>query len=254
MSRIILTTILLLLTFSVAALATEMPVVDEEFVLANKFYEERDFASAIRLYDGILAQGVESAPLYFNLANAHFKNGDLGHAVLNYLRAQRLAPDDEAITANLEFARRFSSVQMEGVQLNPIKIFFQSLVGPYRLSTLAWLATGLFLAVMILMSLRYGFRVSGSGLRVSLVTLLIFMHGAMALTSFKYRNDYLTRRAVVVAEEAPVYTGPSENSDIELQSAPGLVVEVLEEDNGYFQVLFENKRRGWIHRDLVAEI
>ena len=54
----------------------------EEFAMANSFYEDKDFGSAIRLYHSILDRDLESATLHFNLANAYFKSGDLGHAVL----------------------------------------------------------------------------------------------------------------------------------------------------------------------------
>jgi hypothetical protein len=59
---------------------------------------------------------------------------------------------------------------------------------------------------------------------------------------------------VIVAEEAPVTTGPSPQSDLELQGAPGLIVEIVGETPDYYNVLFENKRRGWLKKDLVAEI
>ncbi len=246
--------LLALLMVSVSAIAADGPDVNEEFVMANQFYEERDFESAIRMYEGIIAQGVESAPLYFNLGNAHFKSGDLGHAVQNYIYARRLAPADEDILANLEFAQRFTSVRMEGVQLNPIETFMSSLVAEYSVTTLAWLSTALLILVLTIMTLRYVYRRRNPALRGVLIALLIVMHAAMALTSFKYREDYLTERAVIIAEDAPVYTGPSENSDVELQGAPGLVIEILDHQDGFLQVIFENKRRGWIQQDLVAEI
>ena len=74
------------------------------------------------------------------------------------------------------------------------------------------------------------------------------------MTTFKYRQDFLARRAVIVAEDSQVHTGPSDQSEIELDGAPGLIVQIVEESGDYYNVLFENKRRGWIHKDLVAEI
>ncbi|MEA3297510.1 MAG: tetratricopeptide repeat protein, partial [candidate division Zixibacteria bacterium] len=62
----------------------------DEFTSANSFYKEKDYESAVGMYNRILAQGVESAALYYNLGNACFKSGDLGHAILYYSRAKRL--------------------------------------------------------------------------------------------------------------------------------------------------------------------
>ena len=226
----------------------------DEFAMANKFYQDKDYESAVRLYQSILNQNVESANLYFNLGNAYFKHGDLGRAVLYYMKARRLAPGDPDIVHNLEFARQFSSVQMEGVELNPIHAFFEGVAGPYRLSALAWLSSLFFVVLMLLLCLRYGLGMDRSLIRIGVVLSLVLLIVAAGLTSFKYRNDYLIRRAVITADKADVYTGPSPQSDVELQGAPGLVVEILSESGEFYSVLFENKRRGWIKKDLVAVI
>lgn len=226
----------------------------EEFAQANKFYEEKEFDKAIQAYEIVLKQGVESASLYYNLGNAYFKKGDLGHAILYYMRAKQLDPSDEDITHNLAFAKQFSRVQMEGVELNPISTFMVSLVDPYRLETLAWVSSGCFILLFLFLIFRFGLGISISGVRIGAVLTLILLVVSVSLTTFKYRHDFLTRRGVIVAEEAPVKTGPSEQSDIELQGASGLIVEILAETPEYYNVLFENKRRGWIKKDLIAEI
>ena len=250
----------LMLIFALAMLLTSLsaPLVRadlmDDFTAANELYEGKDYAAAIEKYEGVIGQGLESAALYFNLGNAYFKSGDLGHAVLYYMRAQRLDPGDDDINHNLEFARQFTSVQMEGVRLNPVQTFFESIVAPYRLSLLAWASSALFVLLLLLMILRWGIGITGVAVRVSLMTVLILVIVASGLTTFKYRTDYLSRRAVIIAEESPVQTGPSQQSDVELQGAPGLVVEILAESDNYYNVLFENKRRGWIDKRFVAEI
>jgi tetratricopeptide (TPR) repeat protein len=226
----------------------------DTFARANGFYERKEYDSAVQAYANIINEKVESASLYFNLGNAYFKKGDLGHAILYYLRAKRLDPSDEDIASNLEFARQFSRVQMEGVQLNPINSFLISLVDPYRIDSLAWASSGCFVLFFLFLIIRFGLGISNPGVRVGIVLALVLLIVSTSLTTFKYRYEFLTRRGVIVTEEAPVKTGPSEQSDIELQGAPGLVVEILDETGDYYNVLFENKRRGWIEKRLVAEI
>jgi len=242
---------LLMLMFSSGVFAADA---EADFQKANQLFQDKEYADAIGLYQNILDEGVESAPLYFNLGNAYFKDGDLGRAILYYLKARRLDPSDNDIAANLEFARQFTSIQMEGVKLNPISTFFESVVGPYRLNALAWLSSLLFILFFILLSLRYGFGFRTGILRVGTIIILTLLVVSSWMTSFKYRHDYLTQRAVIVAEECPVYSGPYEQSDIELEAAPGLEVEILTESGEYYNVLFENKRRGWIKKDLIAAI
>ncbi len=227
---------------------------EDDFKSANQAFENKQYAEAIKLYSGIVESGLESAPLYFNLGNAYFKNGDLGHAILYYLKSRRLDPANEDIKANLEFARRFTSIQMEGVQLNPVNNLLASIVDPYRLTTMAWWSSLLFILFMVTLILRYGVRLSFPGIKAATIVTLVLVLAVSFLTTFKYRHDYLTRHAVIVAEDCPVRTGPTDSSDIELHGAPGLVVEILSESTDYYDVQFENMRRGWVKKDLVAGV
>src|ERR1043166_1680077 len=77
----------------------------ERFDNANKFYEEHKYKEAIQEYSSLLAERRVSPNLLFNLANAYFRAGDIGRAVLNYRRAELLAPRDPEVQANLSFAR-----------------------------------------------------------------------------------------------------------------------------------------------------
>jgi tetratricopeptide (TPR) repeat protein len=225
-----------------------------DFAKANEFYKNKDYDKAIVLYQGIVDHGLESAPIYFNLGNAYFKNGDLGRAILYYMKAERLDPGNDDIRSNIAFARQFTSIQMEGVQLNPINSFIESLVSPYRIDTLAWITTVFFVLFIAIMAVRYGFGITGSYVKAGIVIALILLATSSFVTTFKYRNDYLTRRAVLVTDDAPVRSGPSDEMDVEIQGAPGLVVQILSESGDYFNVQFENNRRGWIKKNQVAEI
>ena len=79
---------------------------DELWQRANTAYNSGDYAQAETCYTRILEQGLYSASLYYNLANAHFKQNELGKALLYYNRALRLRPNDEDIRHNLEYAKQ----------------------------------------------------------------------------------------------------------------------------------------------------
>ncbi len=68
---------------------------------AERLYEE-----AILNYEKIVSDGqVRNPKLYYNLGNAHFLNGDIGNAILNYRRAEKFDRSDTNIQNNLAFAR-----------------------------------------------------------------------------------------------------------------------------------------------------
>ena len=75
------------------------------FRAANLLYESGDFEEAALSYERLVRLGYEDATLYYNLANAYYRNEDDGRAMLNYLRARRIAPFDEDIAANLSLTR-----------------------------------------------------------------------------------------------------------------------------------------------------
>ena len=235
-----------------ASAAADAP--SDQFNLGNRHYEQKNYDSAVVVYTQLVNQGLESAPLYFNLGNASFRSGDLGHAVLYYLRAQRLDPTDPDIAANLDFARRYTSVQMEGVALNPVSSLFESIVAPYRLSTLGWAASAFFFVLFAFLIARFGYAWRGALVRTGIWLSLILLVTVSLLTTVKYHHDYIIRRAVILAQESVVHTGPSDLSEKELDGAPGLIVEILAESGNYYNVLFENKRRGWIRKDQVAVV
>ncbi len=78
--------------------------VSDSVSAANQLYNSAKYQDAIRKYQFVVAQGFESAELYFNLGNAFYKTGNATYAILNYERAKKLAPNDEDIKYNLDMA------------------------------------------------------------------------------------------------------------------------------------------------------
>ncbi len=71
------------------------------FAQANEQYAQGNYEEAVSLYK----QCEPSAEVYYNLGNALFKQGDLGHAILSYERSLRLDPRDKDCKHNLLFAQ-----------------------------------------------------------------------------------------------------------------------------------------------------
>ncbi|MEZ5363744.1 MAG: hypothetical protein R2748_15720 [Bryobacterales bacterium] len=64
------------------------------------------YQSAALRYERLLDEGgIRNAKLFYDLGNAYFRSGDFGRAILNYRRAQALAPSDSNVRQNLEAAR-----------------------------------------------------------------------------------------------------------------------------------------------------
>lgn len=102
--KIKIMTLMLLFAVIIPASA-EMPqnIAISEFVKANQDYRDGKFADAIKGYESIIAGGLVSGPIYYNLANSYFKAGQPGKAFLNYERARRFLPRDHDLQANEKF-------------------------------------------------------------------------------------------------------------------------------------------------------
>src|SRR5579864_8879588 len=105
----------LLLTLCAPGLQAQIS--SSAFDAANKLYAEGKFNEAAGAYEKLLQSGRESEAIYFNLGNALFKANKLGRAIAAYQQAERIAPRDPDVRANLQFARN----QVQGPTLLPDK-------------------------------------------------------------------------------------------------------------------------------------
>ncbi len=88
------------------------------FTQANQFFREANttandpdhaeklYEKAILNYEKIISDGrIRNSKLFYNLGNAYFLKDDIGRAILNYRRAEKLDKSDTNIQKNLAFAR-----------------------------------------------------------------------------------------------------------------------------------------------------
>jgi hypothetical protein len=84
---------------------------NDAFAKANQVADDPQlsqtlYQQAITGYEEIIeAGGIHNAKLYCNLANSYLLTDDLGRAILNYRRAQRLDSSNPDIHKNLNYAR-----------------------------------------------------------------------------------------------------------------------------------------------------
>ncbi len=226
----------------------------ELFAQGNLQYDSSHYIEAIAAYNQIIFLGQESPELYHNLGNAYFESGDLGHAILNYLRAERLDPYDDDIADNLAFARGFVSLQLEGVELNPAIEFFDGVAGGASLNFWAWLTTGVMFLLVCLLIYRIITRQRTIALQAGTVAIIIVFVALASLTTFKYRHEFAADRAVVTLPDIPVTDRPSRDAAVEFRAAAGLEVVIRERSGDFVLALFANKRQGWVLQNALERL
>jgi hypothetical protein len=227
------------------------------FQEGNRLYQENDYYGAIEAYGGVLKAGLESADLYYNLANAHFKAGNLGDAILNYERALRLNPRGPDIRANLELARSLTADEIE-----PLPRF-------WVLSALSWwvnllprmaLTVGLVLTYLLgtfgLIILILSRRTSGRRLGTWFVgggTLGLLVLGC----TLAAREGFLGRAewGIVMVDAAAVQSAPSGGDDLTLfQVHEGTRVRVDRTTESWLEIVLEDGRVGWVPSGVLETI
>ncbi len=246
--------LLLLLTPGLALADGDAAARDAAFRSGNEAYFRGKYPEAIEAYEQVVALGVRSIDLYYNLGNAFLKSGQLGPAIYNYERALEQQADAEDVLYNLatarEAAKKLGEDRLVGIEAMPA---WQRLIKPVSLSLVTWLFVGFYLG---LFALLVGLRYSQSGfLRVVLITLLGFV-ALFALTSGAVLGGklYLQERVkevIILPNQLPVKEGPDVNFTTLFTVHAGLKARLVERDQDWLRIRLANGLEGWVReRDI----
>jgi tetratricopeptide (TPR) repeat protein len=225
-----------------------------QMVTANQLYEAGGFAEAIAQYERLVDSGIREGRLFYNLGGAYFKLGDLGRAVLNFRRAQRLLPRDGDVAENLKLARAQTldriEVENEGAVINVVR----RLVSWTTLDEAA-------VAVLTLWIILCGLAVSAIIWRHRR-GLLLYMAGGIATLlilgllsiGIRYIDEHGQPPAVVVAAEVKVRSGPGDNYLTEFSLHAGAEVRVVEQRGGWIRIGLPGGLQGWAPGEAVIRI
>ena len=220
------------------------------FVKGNEAYKKQDYKEAIKDYEDILKKGKTSGAIYYNLANAYYKDGQLGKAVLNYKRAQRLLPRDSDIRFNARYAAGFvrQSVRMK-------RNFFQKLLARYTefytgdemvlIITLSVFG----LAVVFLLSRFWKWpRPWRYASRVFFIMGIIFFG-----TGYIFKSTSQNKEAVMIDKSA-AYFEPLKDSTEHFQLYKGAVVKEIKEEGQWVKIRRGDGLLGWVPKAAVEKI
>jgi hypothetical protein len=245
--------LLVIFIFPLPLLAQGPNDLTQVMVEANERYQSGQFERAAELYETINAAGVQHSTVYYNLGNAYLQQGDLGRAILNYRRAQRLDPRDGDIANNLELARAqtIDKLQASGVeQLN-----FGQIVGDWItleettvLLLVFWFLICLSLSLYIVLPHR---RSELVWLIISSVGLTILMTAGLA--SSLYIEDQ-TPTAVVVASQVDVTDGPGPADEFAVNFSlhAGAEVRIIDRRLGWRQIALPGDLDGWVPNNTLS--
>jgi len=223
---------------------------------AADHYRAGQYEAAARNYERILALGVESGAVHYNLGNALFQMGKLGRAIVEYERALRLLPRDDDVATNLAYAQ---SLRLDEVQEEK-----QSGIGERIFRVTKWLNGGeqvrMVSATYWVLMLLLLVRMVGKGVAARMGTAygmwIVGVVGIYLLLAIGYEQYQSARepRVVVVQKEVDVRGGPGETFETVFQVHEGTELIQGEKRGGWTEVKLGSGEEGWVRKDAVEKI
>jgi hypothetical protein len=217
------------------------------FDQANQAYSGEDYENAIALYDSVASQGYESAELYYNLANAHYKLNHLAPSIYFYEKSLKLDPRQEDAKYNLKLANLKVIDNIEPIPDLLLVQWFRDIVrgrSSGQWSTIAlvllWLAAGAG-ALFILMSNPLLKRIGFFGG----ITLLVLSMMALGVSLRQKSRENNGREGIIFAKNVYVKDAPGGRTDLMILHE-GIKVEMMEEVNGWTKIKVSDANVGTI--------
>ncbi len=224
---------------------------DAWFEQANAVYNTGNYDSAKIVYEKILAAGMESMPLYYNLGNTYYKMREYPMAIYYYEKALKLDPSNEEVQTNLAIANHAIVDKIEPVPQSFIVRGWRNARASLSGDQWAWCSIIMF--ALLLVSLFLFLRARKVGLRklgfftgiVFLVAVAISVVFAAQLKQASETQD----QAILMAPTVTVKSSPNETSVDLFVLHEGTKVSVLETANGWCKIKIANGSVGWLEAD-----
>ncbi len=196
--------------------------------------------------------GVENGKLYYNLGNIWYQRGDLGRALVHYLRAEQFMPHNVQLQQNLAFVRAQRTDAFEVSEKRKLleTLFFWH----YDISshTRLRLFGGAFILIWVLATIRLFWKrrelTLAAGACAVVAGLLFF---SLSLEASQYRNN---PRGVVVADEVVARKGDGETYQPSFSDPlhAGTEFTVTEDRGSWLHITLPDERTCWIPRSAMA--
>jgi hypothetical protein len=246
---VIIASVLVLLVCTAIPCAAQQKA--RQFITALEAYKSGDYPAAVAELEAIARSGVRNGALYYNLGNAHLKNGDLGHAILWYERSAKLIPGDPDLMFNLDYARSLSKDAADENALPLVRIFF---FWNYQLSS----RTIVVLAVvgnLLFWGLAVAWRFTGRRmLRRAAIVVLVPSVVFVMTAGFNFYTAVNSRQGIILPERVSIRSGWEQISTELFVLHAGAKVQVVKSATDHLLIRFSKDKIGWVQRNSLGLI
>jgi len=225
--------------------------ITELYRQGNAFYEREQYPEASRTYERIVLQGFHNGFIFYNLGNAHFKQNQIGRAILAYERAARLMPRDRDLKANLEIANLRTVDRLENTDPWVGYRLLRS-VTVNEVTAATSLSGSLLFVIGILFVLTDGntFRRRLFQIGIIVGTLFVLCSGTAAIRVY----DEGRVEAIILSRECEARSGPANGEELLFSLHEGTKVTVVEERGSWKRIALPDGNEGWVDEESLEEI
>jgi tetratricopeptide (TPR) repeat protein len=229
---------------------------EQAFARANDTYKNADYKRAAQMYEQIAQSGAEAVEVYFNLGNCYYKLGNIAAAILNYERAQRLAPTDDDIEFNLTLAQSRITDKIDPAPQFFVIKWWRVFVG---LATAgSWSVSGVVFAWCLFVFAAVFFVAQAPALKKTMfVSGIVSLVLLVLMITFAYQQNKAStsdESAIVFASSVSVKSEPQEDSKDLFVLHEGTKVDVLESDGEWRKIRIADGSIGWLRSNTMQVI
>ena len=246
---LILVTLATAFTVNVKAQTT----VEQWFEQANSAYNAGSYDTALLLYNKVVANDMESVPLYFNKGNTYYKMREYPMAIYYYEKALKLDPSNDDVKTNLAIANLAIVDKIEEV---PQSFIEKGWIGlKQSLSGQQWTVLSIVAFALLLVSVYLFLRARRMGLRklgffVGLVMLVVFVLSVLFASQQKQASQK-EDQAIIMTPTVTVKSTPNEVSVDLFVLHEGTKVQILDEAAGWNKIKIANGSVGWLQAETM---
>ena len=224
---------------------------------ADSAYINNDFASAVSLYENILANQGESADIYYNLGNSYYKMDNIAKAIVNYEKALMLNPGNGDIRFNLELAQSKTIDKVAPISEVFLMTWVKDLTN--TMNEKEWAKMGIITFILVLLMLTLYFFSKKIVLKkigfISAVCLILICIIANIFASNQKEEAQSHSTAIIMAPSVTIKSTPNDNGTDLFILHEGR--KVMIKDNSmreWKEIQLEDGNAGWVPASTIEII